>query len=114
MIRYISGLTAVLLPTALFAADGLAGVIANIQGLVSSLIPLIIGIAVVVFIWGILQYVVATDEDKRTEARSVMIYGIIVLFVMVSVWGIVELLGQTIGVNTGGSGQVTLPSIPGR
>lgn len=60
------------------------------------IIPLIIGLAVVYFLWGVLQYVTAGgDEEKKTLARSTMIYGVIAIFVMVSVWGLVNVLGGT-------------------
>ncbi len=109
--KYISGLGAFAFP-AIVLARGLGDTINKAQDIIQSLIPLIIGIAVIVFIWGILQYVIATDDDKRKEARMVMIYGIIVLFVMVSVWGLVELLGDTFGIDTGGGSNIRVPTIP--
>ncbi len=110
--KYIIGLVSVVAPTIVLAAD-LGDTIDTISGLIASLIPLVIGIAVVVFIWGILKYVVAKDEDSQKEARSVMIYGIIVLFVMVAVWGLVDLLANTLGVDADGStGGIRAPGIP--
>ncbi|MFA6463850.1 MAG: hypothetical protein WCV55_02495, partial [Candidatus Paceibacterota bacterium] len=50
-------------------------------------IPLLIIIAVVVFLYGVLKFISAGDnEEARQSGRNVMIYGIIVLFVMVSIW----------------------------
>jgi mannose/fructose/N-acetylgalactosamine-specific phosphotransferase system component IID len=112
--KKITGLLTFLLPSVTFAQEneGIGGSISKIQDIVESLIPLIIGIAVVVFIWGILKYVIAKDEDSQKEARSIMIYGIIVLFVMVSVWGLVKLLSDTLDIKTGGSTGIKLPTIP--
>ena len=60
------------------------------------LITLIIAIGLVVFLWGIVKYVTAGgDESKAKEGRDLMIYGIIALFVMVSVWGLVNILHET-------------------
>lgn len=60
--------------------------------------PLLIALSVIVFIWGVLKYISgADDETKRTEGRNFMIYGIIGLFVMVSVWGLVQVLQGTFG-----------------
>ena len=39
-----------------------------------------------------------------------MIYGVIALFVMVSVWGLVGLIGNTFGIQQGGG--AIIPSIP--
>ena len=40
------------------------------------------------------------DEDKQKEARGVMLYGVIVLFVMVAVWGLVNVLLNGFGLAT--------------
>ena len=65
----------------------------------SSVIPLIFALAVVVFIWGVVQYLMgAEEEDKRAKGRQFMIWGIIALTVMVSVWGLVQIVGNTFGV----------------
>jgi uncharacterized membrane protein len=68
----------------------------TITGLINRLIPLIISIALVLFLIGIVQFVTAGgDEEKRTAARGMIIFGIIALFVMVSVWGFVNILAKT-------------------
>ncbi len=75
-------------------------------------IPLIIGIAVVVFLWGLIEYVTAgADEEKRKSARNHIIYGIIAIFVMISVWGLVNVLRGTFGLDTGNIPEP--PQIPG-
>lgn len=71
--------------------------ISAIRNIINNLIPLIIGIAVLVFIWGLVQYVTAGgDEEKRDAARGTIIWGIIIIFVMTAVWGFVRILGGTL------------------
>ena len=66
-----------------------------------SVIPLIFALAVVSFVWGVVQYVInSDDETKKTKGRDFMIWGIVALAVMVSVWGLVRILGNTFGINT--------------
>ncbi len=77
------------------------------ETLISKLIPIVIGLAVLAFLWGVLKYVVAKDEDAQKEARGVMLYGIIALFVMVSVWGLVGILRDTLSLDS------QLPAAPG-
>lgn len=68
----------------------------SISNFINSLIPLIISIALVLFLIGIVQFVTAGgDEEKRAAARGMIIFGIIALFVMVSVWGFVNILSRT-------------------
>ena len=84
--------------------------LSQIKGLVSSTIPILIGIGIVVFLYGVIKYVLAEgDPSKRSEARGFMIWGIVGLFVMVSVWGLVGLLQSTFGVGSGGPSAPTLP-----
>ena len=66
-----------------------------IIGLIKSLVPLVVALTLLVFIWGIFQLVRTNDEDARKEAIAVVTYGIVSLFVMVSVWGLVNILTST-------------------
>jgi hypothetical protein len=71
-------------------------------------ISLILALAVVYFIAGLVKYVKsAGDEDSRREAVTMIMYGVIGLFVMVSVWGLVNLLRGTF---PGLSGKTDFPS----
>ncbi len=80
----------------------------------NSLVPLAIGLAVVIFLFGVIKYVTAGDsEDGRKNGRQLMLWGIIGLFVMVSVWGLVLVLNSTTGIGQGGTGTApTLPPVP--
>lgn len=60
------------------------------------IIPLIISLGLVYFLWGVSKYVApGGDDDKIKEGKNMMIYGIIGLFFMVSVWGLVAIVTQT-------------------
>lgn len=65
----------------------------------SSVIPLIIALAIVMFFWGVVQYVINDQEEaKRSKGKQFMIWGIIGLAVMMGVWGLVNILGNTFGI----------------
>src|SRR3989338_5527270 len=57
--------------------------------IVKSLIPILLGVAVVVFFWGIVQYLFT---DAKEKGSKLMFWGIIAIFVMVSIWGLIEWL----------------------
>lgn len=62
------------------------------------LIPFVFAIAILYFIYGVVKYVIMADSDKaREEGRKFMIYGVVALFVMISVWGLVNILNKTFG-----------------
>ena len=46
------------------------------------------------FAWGIVQYVLGGQgsDQKMTQAKNAMLWGIIGMFIMASAWGIVSLL----------------------
>jgi len=111
MKKYILFLAAVLFPATTYAADILS-VIGKVREIIDLVVPIIITLAVIYFFWGLAQYIINTgSEEKRTEARNIMIYGIIILFVMLSVWGLVGVLGSTFGVGQGGSAGGLIPTI---
>ncbi len=60
--------------------------------------PLLISISVIVFIVGVIKYIASGDDSgKREEGRNFILYGIVGLFVIVSVWGLVGVLQGTFG-----------------
>ncbi|MEK7208014.1 MAG: pilin [Patescibacteria group bacterium] len=60
------------------------------------IVPFIIGLAVVVIVWGIFLYLTkAGEEEKRLEARRYILFGIIGVFFMLSIWGFVNILDDT-------------------
>jgi len=66
----------------------------------SYLVPLIFGLALLFFLWGVLKaFVIKGDEDSRSEGKQYMVWAIVGLVVMVSLWGIVNLLSGALGLD---------------
>lgn len=58
--------------------------------------PVLILVALVTFLAGVVRFISAGDnEEKRASGKNVMVYGIVVLFFMITLWGIVGLLTQS-------------------
>jgi len=105
----MSILMAPVLASASHGPSDLFGVIDIFFGIFRALVPVIFGLALVAFLWGVAKYILnAADATKRKEGNAMMLYGIIALFVMLSIWGLVALLGGTFGINVG------LPVLPTR
>jgi hypothetical protein len=65
-----------------------------------AIIPLFFGLAFVMFIWGVIKFVINPSEEvKREQGRQFMLWGVIALTVMVCVWGLVAILANTFGIN---------------
>lgn len=100
-------------PAVAFAQiNGINDLIDQVQVIIARLIPVVIGLAVLVFIWGVLRYVLAGGEETKDEAKKFMLWGIIGLFVMVSVWGLVNILSRTIFSGERINEPPTVPMIP--
>ncbi len=92
-------------------AGGLNSVIVYVSDTINKLTIVVVAAAVLVFGYGILVYIFNLGKaDSKAEGRKLMIWGIIGIFVMVAVWGLVQFLATTTGVSTGNSGVV--PSTP--
>ncbi len=68
------------------------------QKLVSQLVPFLIGLAMVTFFYGIVMFLWKGKEGGETleKAKHFMIYSLVAIFVMVSIWGIVALMQNTL------------------
>lgn len=90
----------------------LSSLTTQIGSLISKFIPILFAIALIYFFWGLVEYIrAAGDPKKAAEGKSIMIYGIIAIAVMVSIYGLVAWLQTTLGVNGGTT--PTLPTVPG-
>ena len=102
-------------PMLVFAqGTGLSGLFTKISGLLNAIIPLIIGLAFVVFLWGVYKYIVAPGPEEKSKGKDTIIYGIIGLFVMLAAWGIVNILTQTFELDTSVPTGTDIPGIPER
>jgi len=78
----------------------------------SYIMPLIIALAGLYFVWGLLQYVAGGDKGKD-EAKGVILWGIIILVVMLSFWGLVNIVKNSIFDDTTTSiGNGDIPTLP--
>ncbi|MCX6787460.1 MAG: hypothetical protein NTY93_03000 [Candidatus Kaiserbacteria bacterium] len=81
-----------------FVGSGTTGIVGVINTIV---VPLIFAFAFAVFIWGVVKYFFFNnggDTEKMKEGRDFIIWGILGLVVLFSVWGFVNLLLSTLGI----------------
>jgi len=95
-----------LLPVAAFASGPDLGyvdsAVSEVGELVVQLVPVVIAIGLLLFIWGLVQFIMASgDDEARAVGKRKIIWGIVALFVIVSVWGLVGLLNDLTGVEQG-------------
>jgi Type IV secretion system pilin len=95
----ISITTLLLLPTVAFAQlTGVKDLINAVGGLINPLIVVLLGAALVVFIWGLVKFIfrIGGDEKAVEAGKKLMLWGLIALFVMISVWGIIGFMQKAL------------------
>lgn len=91
--------------------DTIPALLIQIQNLLNLAIPFIVGLAVFVIIWGIFIYITkATEEEKRSEAKMYIVWGIIAVFCMLSILGFVNVLVNSF--DFGVVAPTTFPKVP--
>ncbi|MEX0933986.1 MAG: hypothetical protein WD003_01865 [Candidatus Paceibacterota bacterium] len=90
----------------------LQDIVFQMQDLLDAVVPLLITLALLFFIWGVAKFVTAKEAEEKEKARDIMIYGAIGLFVIVSIWGIVAMLQVFTNVDT--NAVPDLPFVPTR
>ena len=81
----------------------------TIPQILNIVIPILMVIATIVFIWGIISYILSAGSDERKkEAKNLIIWGLIGLFVIGAMWGLVTVIASTFGVS-----ETVIPGAPG-
>ena len=68
------------------------------------IVPVLFAVAFIVFLWGAFTTFIlgAGSEEAKDKGKSLMLYSLIGFFVMVSIWGLVNILVGSIGLNNSG------------
>ncbi len=90
----------VLFAPALLLAATLTDTLVFVSQFLNGIIGLFITLAIVVFFWGLIKYLWSMDAETAHESLKLMFWGIISIFVMVSIWGIIRLLQSTLKVTS--------------
>lgn len=90
----------------------LQNILCRVGDFLNAVVPVLVILAVLYFIWGVIKYVVSGDEEDKAKGRSMIIYGIIGIAVIIGVWGLANLLLNSLGIDKPTT--VDLPTIQGR
>ncbi len=99
------------LPSTTFAQNVVSNLISNVSQWVARLLPILTGLALLFFIWTAIQ-VIRAEGDKRDEAKKSLGWGIIALFAVISIWGLVIALQRVLGIEGESKAQISGPKIP--
>jgi hypothetical protein len=66
---------------------------------VNLVIPLMLAVAVVVFIYGVIRYVLAADDINRSKAVNRIVWSVVSIAAILAVWGLARLLINVFGID---------------
>jgi hypothetical protein len=70
-----------------------------ISAIIYPIVLLVFGLAILLFIWGAAGLILNRDNpEKRAESQTHILWGVIGLFIMTGVYGIIRVIAGTIGV----------------
>ncbi len=80
----------------------------------NAVIPFILGVAFLIFVFGMFQYFIAggANEEAREKGKSLLIYAILGFVLIIIFWGIINLLGSATGLQNSQLDQTLVPSAP--
>jgi hypothetical protein len=99
-------------PTVSTSVSNLNDIIRFIKSILNVALPLIIAVAVVWFVWNMFKIFLAGDEEAKASAKTNAIYGIVGIFLMISVWGLVNILYNTFGLDRTNRGATVTEQLP--
>lgn len=85
-----------------FEADGgeFGVFLANILGFINTiLIPFILGIGFLVFVWGMFKFFIygGADDEAKSSGKSLMVYATLGFVLIIIFWGVVNLIAESTG-----------------
>jgi|SRR3989338_3400199 len=101
-----------MLPALAFAQElgDVVNLASELGTVVGILIPIAFAAAILFFFWGVAKYILAAgEEEAKAEGRRVMIGGVIGIFVIAAIWGLVAFIGSNLGIGDETTG--TVPTI---
>jgi len=70
------------------------------ENVLEPLLALLFGLAFIVFLWGIVEFIRDSHSDEgRSKGKQHVMWGVIGMFIMASVFGITSLIIESLGVD---------------
>jgi len=87
----------------------LSTLVTSIGGIINLIIPILFALALLGFFYGLVRYIFGKEDDKA-QAKKTMIWGVVALFVMASIWGLVAFIQSAVGVDQGTAPVIQIPT----
>lgn len=97
ILRIATVCSTLLLPVAVYAAPDLKGLIQRFVDVIVIMIPVASGIALLVFFYGLTKYIFnQSNANEKESSKQIIVWGLVGLFVLFSIYGIVNVFKGTL------------------
>ncbi len=76
-----------------------------VKNIADKLIPILVALAVLAFFWFLIRFIWkgSADPAERDKMKWGMLWAILAIFVMVSIWGLIGFISSVTGIQVGGT-----------
>ena len=86
-----------------YAQQNLFSVLGIFDALIRSLFPVALTLALLFLFWGLAKFILSSGDEKAHEAgKNILLWGVVTMFVLVSIWGIITFFSDSFGISRGG------------
>ena len=79
-------------------AQDIQNILNEVNSFFQNVAPVLLGVLVLLFLWGLTKYVLQTDSvEGKESAKNIMIWGLVTIFIIVTMWGLVGILIDLFG-----------------
>ncbi len=74
----------------------LAAIVSKLISFINLVIPVLTAFALVLFMYGVFSYVIARTQGNKESSFGPILWGIVAMFVLFSLWGIIKLVSGSL------------------
>ena len=84
--------------------------ICKLNEILGAVLPFLVALGVLYFVWGVITFVISSDEEAKKRGRDRIVFGIIGLAVIIGLWGLVRIVVNTFNLNN--TQNIQFPTVP--
>lgn len=97
--------TMAFVPTLALAQGGFLNTVGNLagqfRGILDLLVPIVFTMGILAFFYGIFKYIFSQGSEDKVDGKHIMLWSLVAIFVMASLFGIIKLAQNTLGIQEG-------------
>lgn len=95
------GIIAGLTPVFVFAANDIQGVLETVGGFINDLIPFLLALGFLYFVWQMINLLLAKDDEAKKAAKDKVLIAVGIFAGILCLWGLVGILANTFDLDQG-------------